>query len=160
MKKILMAMAVAAATTAALTACSGGGKAKTEQTQQQAQEQDAEDQDDVLHEKQVSELKDDQRFRPGKKTGMVTVLDFSATWCMPCRRFAPVLEAAAEKYGNEVDFITVDIDENQYTAQAFGVTNVPTVIFLNADGDVIAQYVGTAEIGEPDQFFAIVEKYK
>lgn len=62
-----------------------------------------------------------------------TVLRFSALWCGPCKAYAPVYEAFAAETP-DVDFYTIDVDEESELAQAFGVKSVPTTIFVPADG--------------------------
>lgn len=47
------------------------------------------------------------------RTPKPIILDFNAVWCGPCQEFAPVFEAAAEKYGDKVDFISIDVDKYQ-----------------------------------------------
>ena len=60
------------------------------------------------------------------KNGIV-VVDFWAEWCGPCKRFAPVFEAAADKHGDIV-FAKVDTEEQQELAGAFGIRAIPTLM--------------------------------
>ena len=62
------------------------------------------------------------------------VIDFSATWCGPCKRLSPILDELAAEYAGEIDFYKVDVDKNKDLAQAYGVTSVPMVLFCPADG--------------------------
>ena len=57
----------------------------------------------------------------------LTVIDFSATWCMPCRMLKPILERVAEKCG-DVSFYNVDIDENEEIAKRYRIFSVPTLV--------------------------------
>ena len=52
------------------------------------------------------------------KESKVAVADFSATWCGPCKMMAPVFHAVADEMGDEVDFYSVDVDENPGLAAA------------------------------------------
>ncbi len=69
------------------------------------------------------------------------VVDFSATWCGPCKMLAPVLDGVAEEYAGKVDFFNADTDENTALAQQYGITNIPALIFLK-DGKPVSQNVG------------------
>lgn len=60
----------------------------------------------------------------------VSVVDFSATWCGPCKMLAPVLEEVAEEMGEQVDFYNVDVDENSSLAIEYGIVSVPALLVL------------------------------
>ena len=62
------------------------------------------------------------------------IIDFSATWCGPCKRLSPILDELAAEHAGEIDFYKVDVDKNKELAQAYGVTSVPMVLFCPADG--------------------------
>ncbi|MEG2401619.1 MAG: thioredoxin [Muribaculaceae bacterium] len=73
---------------------------------------------------------------------MPSVIDFSATWCGPCKQFAPIFDAVNQKFSKTINFVKIDIDENTELAQQYGVESIPTVIFLSADGKEINRTVG------------------
>lgn len=74
--------------------------------------------------------------------GLPEVIDFNATWCGPCRQFAPTFEKMAEKYSGKIKFTSIDVDENPDMASKYGVEAIPTVVYLDANGDVKDQTVG------------------
>lgn len=90
------------------------------------------------------------------RTPKPIILDFNAVWCGPCQEFAPVFEAAAEKYGDKVDFISVDFDKYQDLSGLMGVESIPNVIVLNADGSLNRNIVGTGDLLPAEKFDAIV----
>ncbi len=69
------------------------------------------------------------------------VVDFSATWCGPCRMLAPVLEEISEQLAGKVNFYNVDVDDDPELAAGFSISSVPTVLLLK-EGKVAAQSVG------------------
>ena len=69
----------------------------------------------------------------------LTLIDFTAAWCGPCRQLAPVLEAVAAT--KNVRVVEVDVDHEQLLAQQFGVRSKPTVV-LWRDGREVGRFVG------------------
>lgn len=107
---------------------------------------------------EVATLPSDDAIRANTPQAKPVVMDFNASWCVPCRKFTPVFDQAAEKYGDKVTFYSVDIDSFPQTAQAFGIQAVPTVVILDKEGKVAGFYKGLDEIGTNEKFNAIVEK--
>lgn len=64
------------------------------------------------------------------------VVDFSATWCGPCKAFKPVFEKMAEKYNGKVEFIAVDVDCCPEVAKTFDAKAIPFVLFVSPDGTI------------------------
>ena len=71
----------------------------------------------------------------------VTVVDFFATWCGPCKMLAPVLEGLAGDMEGKAKFIKVDIDQSLDLANEFQISSVPTMIIFK-DGEKVEQLVG------------------
>lgn len=60
---------------------------------------------------------------------------FHATWCGPCKRFEPVINAFAEKHGIPIEHVDIEIDPDR--AAAHNVLTVPTTVVLNDDGETV-----------------------
>lgn len=58
------------------------------------------------------------------------IVDFYADWCGPCRRLSPVLEKLAEKYKDKIVIYKVNTDKESELAAAFGITSLPTLVFI------------------------------
>ncbi|XP_062181438.1 thioredoxin H-type-like [Phragmites australis] len=70
----------------------------------------------------------------------LVVIDFTASWCGPCRIMAPIFADMAKKYPNVV-FLKVDVDEIKTIAEQFSVEAMPTFLFMK-EGDVKDRVVG------------------
>ena len=57
------------------------------------------------------------------------IIDFYATWCGPCKLLAPVFESVASEKEN-VTFVKVDVDEARELAELFGISSIPTVVYI------------------------------
>jgi thioredoxin 1 len=72
------------------------------------------------------------------------VIDFSATWCMPCKMIAPLYdELSMSNSYNNVMFLKVDVDENVEVTEKFQVASMPTFIFLK-NGQVVDRFSGAS----------------
>lgn len=60
----------------------------------------------------------------------LTVVDFGATWCGPCKKLHPVMEDIAEQFGDRIKVVEVDVGDSPETAMKFGVTSVPQLLFF------------------------------
>ena len=66
----------------------------------------------------------------GKKPAIV---DFYADWCGPCRMLSPTLESLANKYKDKIIIYKVNTDKERELAAAFGITSLPTLLFIPMD---------------------------
>ena len=69
------------------------------------------------------------------------LIDFSATWCNPCKMLAPVLEELSKDMEGKVDFYNMDVDDNQEIAQEYDISSIPALLIFK-DGKVAGQAIG------------------
>lgn len=70
------------------------------------------------------------------KNNALVLVDFYATWCMPCKMLSPVIEEIAKEYEGKVVVCKVDIDENEELANEYNIMSVPTVIIFKNNENV------------------------
>ena len=87
----------------------------------------------------VKKINQDE-FKAMDKAG-VSVLDFNATWCGPCKMLAPVLEEVSDEMEGKANFYSVDTDENPDLAREYGIMNIPAIVVLK-DGEKVDMNVG------------------
>ena len=85
----------------------------------------------------------DSNFEELVASGKPLVIDFWATWCGPCKKIAPDVEALAEAYQDQVIIGKCDVDDNDDVASEFGIRNIPTVLFFKG-GQLVDKQVGSA----------------
>ena len=71
----------------------------------------------------------------------VSMVDFWATWCAPCRMVAPIVEELADEYEGQVKVGKLDVDSNQRTAMQYNVRSIPTILFFK-DGEHVDTVIG------------------
>ena len=69
------------------------------------------------------------------------VLDFWASWCGPCRMLSPVVEKLSEDYAGKIQFGSVNVDEAESVAISYGISVIPTLLFMK-NGAVVNKTVG------------------
>lgn len=70
----------------------------------------------------------------------VTLVDFFATWCGPCKMLSPILEEISNEM-NDVNIVSIDVDEEQQLAMQYNIMSVPTMMIFK-DGEKKEQLVG------------------
>lgn len=80
-------------------------------------------------------------------TRSVGVIDFHAQWCGPCKILAPHFERLAKQYESSALFFKCDVDKVPDVAQKYGITAMPTVVFINSRGEKLDQIRGVDPSG-------------
>ena len=80
-------------------------------------------------------------------TELPIVLDFSATWCGPCKQLAPIIDELSNKYAGRIAVGKCDIEEADDLTAEYGIRNVPTVIFIK-NGQIVDKFVGSKSKGD------------
>lgn len=88
----------------------------------------------------------ERAFDDTVKTG-VSLVDFWAEWCGPCRMMTPVLDKLAQAYAGRAGIYKVNVDDEQNLAVRFGVSSIPTLLVLR-NGAEVKRFVGVT--GEAD----------
>jgi thioredoxin 1 len=96
---------------------------------------------DVMAGKNVHEVNDLNFEEEVLKSELPVLVDFTATWCGPCRQVAPLVDQVADEYEGKVKVTKLDIDNAPGIAQKYGIRGVPT-LYVFKDGEVVAQQVG------------------
>ena len=71
----------------------------------------------------------------------VTLVDFWAPWCGPCKMIAPILEELAGELGGKAQIVKINIDDNPEIASQYGIMSIPTLLLFK-DGKKVDQKVG------------------
>lgn len=83
---------------------------------------------------------EEKDFEEEVKSGKV-IVDFFATWCMPCKMMGQIFERMEETLNPDEKIIKVDVDECENLSRKFGVLSIPTLVFFK-DGQMISKHVG------------------
>jgi len=83
------------------------------------------------------------------------LLDFTATWCGPCQRIAPLIDALADKQSPRIKVCKIDIDSNPRSPAKYGIRGVPTLMLFDG-GSQVATHVGALNGAQLDQFVSKV----
>ncbi|HKI97359.1 MAG TPA: thioredoxin [bacterium] len=94
----------------------------------------------------------DDTFDSGIKSGL-TLVDFWAEWCAPCKALSPAIEQLADEFGEKLRVAKVDIDSNPGIPGRFGIRGIPTVILFK-DGTQVDMFVGNS----PQKIREMVER--
>ena len=100
-------------------------------------------------------IQDEMEFDKLLTTESILIVDFTATWCGPCKMIAPLIDRLAEEYSDRAKVCKLDIDSNKKIARRFGIRSIPVVLFFKY-GELVSTQVGTKSYGD---FSSILEEF-
>ena len=71
----------------------------------------------------------------------LTVIDFWAEWCGPCRAIGPVIEELSKEYAGKVNVGKVNVDHNPEVSMTYGITSIPAILFIKG-GQIVDKQIG------------------
>lgn len=75
------------------------------------------------------------------KSSEVTVVDFWAPWCGPCRKLSPVLDEVSQEFSNKIKVVKINTDENIKTAKEYSISGLPSILIFK-NGEAVERLVG------------------
>ena len=123
--------AIAIILTAMATSCGNAG-AQNDQKKKSADRKHAIELTSEQFATKVYDIRNADMKYLGSKPAIV---DFTATWCGPCRSIAPILDELAEEYKDQIVIYKVDVDLCREVAEAFGIQSIPAVLYIPLDGE-------------------------
>ena len=90
----------------------------------------------------IQQINDENFENDALNSPILTLVDFWAEWCGPCKQIGPILEEIAEEKKDRFKIVKLNIDENQQTPQKYGVRGIPTLILFQ-DGRLVDSKVGS-----------------
>ena len=80
--------------------------------------------------------------------GLVTMVNFGARGCVPCKMMAPIIEDLQKEYSGRVSIIFINSFQNREQAKRFGVRAIPTQIYFDKKGQEVGRHIGFLEKGQ------------
>lgn len=141
----------------ALSSCSTSGSdrpAANDETEQQADAMMP-----VSTDGTVITLTEASEVYPGTSVSQLTILDFNAVWCGPCRQLTPVIKELAKKYKGQATFISIDVDKFGDLFEAYNLgKSIPAVVIL-PPGRNARIYIGTDDLLPAERFDSIISGF-
>lgn len=100
---------------------------------------------------QVMQVSDSSFDQEVLQSDTPVLVDYWAPWCGPCKAVSPLVEEAAEKRTGQLKVAQINVDDNQQSAQRYGIRGIPTLILFKG-GEAVATQVGALSKSQLDQF--------
>ena len=100
----------------------------------------------------LQNLTDDNFKKLVKESGKNSLVQFSASWCAPCRVLKPIMEEISEEMSDKLNFFYMDIDSSPSTPTLFAIRGVPTLILFDKNGEVKTTHVGATNKAHVKKF--------
>lgn len=97
-----------------------------------------------------------ERFSEIINSNQLTLVDFFATWCGPCKTMHPVLEQLKKELGDSIRIIKLDVDKNQNLSINYGIQSVPTLMLFR-NGNVLWRQSGAMSLSN---LKALISQYQ
>lgn len=81
----------------------------------------------------------------------ITIVDFYADWCGPCKMMSPVIDKIAEENAETIKVGKVNVDESQDLAMKYNVMSIPTILIFK-DGNILKTFIGVTSKQEIEEF--------
>ncbi len=88
-----------------------------------------------------------ENFNDIIKSGQLTLVDFYATWCGPCKMMHPILEQLKEALGDSIRIIKIDVDKNEAVSMQYHIQSVPTFMLFK-NGEAVWRQSGTISLND------------
>lgn len=96
-----------------------------------------------------------EKFNDIINSGQLTLVDFFATWCGPCKQMHPVLEQLKQELGDSIRIVKLDVDKNEALAAAYCIQSVPTLLLFRS-GQVVWRQSGALRLND---LKAVINQY-
>lgn len=88
-----------------------------------------------------------EKFNDIINSNQLTLVDFFATWCGPCKQMHPVLEQLKQELGDSIRIVKLDVDKNETLANAYRIQSVPTLMLFRS-GQVVWRQSGALRLND------------
>lgn len=140
MKSIYKTFLVALTTSIMLAGCGNAGAQTNASSVKDEKGKAVTELDSEQFNKNVYDMTLDETIYLGDKPAIV---DFTASWCGPCQRIAPVLESLAKEYDGKIVVYKVDVDKERELAKAFNVSSIPAILYIPTGGGEAVMTIGS-----------------